>query len=267
MKKTGRTGAKSGKWPGSNLKAPALQALLLQVLSLFFVLLLNVAIAAWWHVAMGLFVSACVQGICAVLLSLRRRLAPWWLLIQLLFPIGLVVVSSWRLPPAIFLVAFLFFLLLYWSTFRTQVPFYPSGPAVWKKVAELLPGDRAFALVDLGSGLGGLALYLARHFPQARVAGVELAPLPWAISVLRSRTSGSAAPFYRQDYNVLNLADYDVVFAYLSPVAMPSLWRKAQGEMRKGSMLISYEFAIPDVEPAMTISPREGGPELHIFHL
>jgi hypothetical protein len=48
---------------------------------------------------------------------------------------------------------------------------------------------------------------------------------------------------------------------------MPDLWRKACSEMREGSMLISYEFAIPDVEPSMTISPRENGPVLHIFHL
>jgi hypothetical protein len=267
VKETGQPGVRPGKSPESVLQAPAVQALLLQVLSLIFVLLLNVAVAALWHVSLGLLVSACVQGACAALLAQRRRLAPWWLAIQLLFPVALVVTLSWRLPPVIFLVAFLFFLLLYWTTFRTQVPFYPSGPAVWDKVAGLLPGDREFALVDIGSGLGGLILHLAPRFPRGRFAGVELAPLPWAISALRARMTANPAHFYRQDYHELNLADYDVVFAYLSPAAMPALWRKARSEMRKGSTLISYEFAIPDVESSMTISPLKNGAALYIFHL
>jgi hypothetical protein len=243
------------------------RALLLQVLSLVAVLLLYAALLACAGFAMGPFAFACAQGVCAALLSRQCRLASWWLVIQLLFPIGLALLLSLHLPSSIFLIAFLFFLLLYWTTFRTQVPFYPSGPAVWDAVAKLLPTDRAFTCVDIGSGLGGLVLHLAQHFPQGRVSGVELAPLPWAISALRARMSSSAARFYRQDYNALNLADYDLVFAYLSPAAMPALWHKARHEMRKGSILISYEFAISDIEASMTISPLSGGAKLYIFHL
>lgn len=267
MKEIGRPGPLPGQHRKSFLQAPAVQALILQIISLFFVSLLNVTAAALWHVALGWTASACVQGACAAMLARRRGMAVWWLVIQLLFPIGLLAAQSLHFPPAIFLAAFLFFLLLYWSTFRTQVPFYPSGPAVWEEVAARLPHDRQFALVDIGSGLGGLVLHLARRFPQGRFTGVELAPLPWAISALRARMTGSAARFYRQDYNDLNLGDYDVVFAYLSPAAMPALWHKAKAEMRKDSTLLSYEFAIPDIEPSMTVSPLESGPILHIFYL
>jgi hypothetical protein len=273
VKHTGKPGALPGRAPQpastakSVLQAPAVRALLLQVLSLIVVLLLNAALFAFADLAMEPLPFACAQGVCAALLSKRCRLASWWLFIQVLFPIGLVLLSSLHLPPSIFLIAFLVFLLLYWTTFRTQVPFYPSGPAVWDEVAKLLPSDGAFACVDIGSGLGGLVLHLARRFPQGRVSGVELAPLPWAISALRARIGGSGARLYRRDYNALNLADYDLVFAYLSPAAMPDLWCKARNEMRKGSILISYEFAIPDIEASMTISPRSGGAQLHIFHL
>jgi hypothetical protein len=251
----------------SMLRAPAVQALLLQAICLIVVLLLNAGLAALLHIAMGPLVFACIQGICAALLTRWRRLASWWLVIQLTFPISLVLLLSLQLPPTIFLVAFVFFLLLYWSTFRTQVPFYPSGRAVWEELAQIVPQDRAFSCVDIGSGLGGLVLHLTRRFPSAQISGVELAPLPWMVSAVRARATGSTARFYRQDYHALNLADYDVVFAYLSPAAMPALWHKARSEMREGSMLVSYEFPIPDVEPSMTISPRKNDPKLHIFHL
>ncbi|HTH43954.1 MAG TPA: class I SAM-dependent methyltransferase [Oxalicibacterium sp.] len=216
---------------------------------------------------LNLFVTACVQGACAALLSQWRGLAPWWLAIQLLFPLALVLASSLHLPSWIFLLAFLFFLFLYWTTFRTQVPFYPSGPAVWAKVAELVPGERDISFVDIGSGLGGLPLHLARRFPGSRFVGVELAPLPWLISFLRARAGGSAARFHRHDYNDLHFAQYDIVFAYLSPAAMSDLWKKAKSEMRPGSMLISYEFAIPGIASSMTFSPRPHAAQLHIFHM
>jgi predicted O-methyltransferase YrrM len=54
----------------------------------------------------------------------------------------------------------------------------------------------------------------------------------------------------------LDFAQFDVVFAYLSPAAMPELWKKAQREMRPGSLLISYEFPIEGVEPNLIVCPE-----------
>jgi predicted O-methyltransferase YrrM len=96
------------------------------------------------------------------------------------------------------------------------------------------------------------------------VVGIELAPLPWLVSRLRAAWSGSRARFLRGDYEQLNFAEYDLVFAYLSPAAMPALWRKAQREMRPGSLLASYEFEIPAADGVKTIRTTEGGQLLYI---
>ena len=58
--------------------------------------------------------------------------------------------------------------------------------------------------------------------------------------------------FLRGDYESLDFADYDAVFAYLSPAAMTALWRKARREMRPGTRLVSNTFAVPGVEPDET---------------
>jgi len=192
-------------------------------------------------------------------------LATWWRAIQLVFPVALVSAHALHLPPVVLLGVFLFLLLLFWSTFRTQVPFYPSGPRVWRAVAALLPSDRAVRLIDIGSGLGGPVLELARRYPGSRFIGIELAPLPWLFSVIRAGLSRSAARFVRGNYEQLNFADYDVVFAYLSPAAMPALWRKASKEMRPASMLVSYEFSVPAKAPDRTIAPTPFGPALFIW--
>ena len=131
--------------------------------------------------------------------------------------------------------------------------------------SELVRDRRGVRLIDIGSGLGGLVLDLSRRRPDAQVAGIELAPLPWLLSRLRARLSGSRAHFVRGDYEALDFADYDVVFAYLSPVVMTALWLKAEKEMLPGSMLVSYEFKITARAPDKTIVTTEGGPLIYIW--
>jgi hypothetical protein len=51
-----------------------------------------------------------------------------------------------------------------------------------------------------------------------------------------------------------DLSQYDVVFAYLSPVPMDELWNKARQEMRSGSLFISNTFAVHDHPPQESIT-------------
>ncbi|MEG2961580.1 MAG: class I SAM-dependent methyltransferase, partial [Janthinobacterium sp.] len=159
------------------LRAPALKALLIQVLAFPLMLLLVYGMARA-GATMSLPVVALLQGVLAALMTWRAGLARWWCVIGLLFAPALLGASLLALPPLFFLLVFVFLLSLYWSTFRTQVPFYPSGPAVWQAVAELIAERPGVRCVDIGSGLGGLVLELARRRPDGQFSGIELAPLP-----------------------------------------------------------------------------------------
>lgn len=246
-------------------RAPATVALLLQCAA-FLPTLLIVYLLARAGAAPSYLVVALVQGTIAALLTRWRGLALWWLAIQWLFPLALYGTLALGIAPAWFLAAFLFLLLLYWSTFRTQVPYYPSGRRVWDEVARLLPTGRPVRAIDIGSGLGGLVLELARRRPESRFDGIELAPLPWLASLLRARLSASDARFIRGDYEQLDFTEYDLVFAYLSPAAMSALGRKCAREMRPGSQLLSYEFLITEKAPDLTIAPTGRGPALYVWH-
>lgn len=243
-------------WP------PAVKALLIQCLCLpvsAAVGILGNALAV--ELPAGLAVLALVQGGLAALVTRKVRLDSWWVPIQLLFPLGLVLALALQLPPTLFLFLFLASVLLYWSTYRTRVPYYPSSLPVWKAVADLLPADRPARFVDIGSGFGGLVLHMAALGRPGNFHGIETAPLPWLISTLRAiRTR---AHFQFGDYNRLDLADYDVVFAYLSPAAMPSLWEKAHNEMRPGSLLLSLEFDIAGIAPSFECHPDADGRVLY----
>jgi hypothetical protein len=250
--------------PGRMLRAPASKAALIQVLAL----LPTVAIVwllARLGVALSVVTIALLQGAIAALIACKVNLALWWRAIELLFPLALLETHALHLPPVIFLLLFVLLLGVYWSTFRTQVPFYPSSPSVWNAVAQLLP-QRPVRLIDIGSGLGGLVLALARKRPDSAFFGIELAPLPWLFSCLRARLAGSTARFVRGDYERLDFSAYDVVFAYLSPAAMEALWCKAQKEMRPGTMLLSYEFLIGAKAPDQVIAVTPCGPALYVWH-
>lgn len=251
----------------STLRAPAFQALLIQCASFLLILLIMAGVAATIDTPVPIALAALLQGGLAAMMSYWRGLARWWLFIQFLFPAAIVAAQLLHLPPTLYLAAFVFLLGLYWTTFRTQVPFYPSRPATWNAVAALLPQDRPVKFIDIGSGIGGLVLNLAGQRRDSEFIGIELAPLAWLISSLRARIGGGRGHFIRGDYTHLDLAQYDAVFAYLSPAAMPDLWRKANAEMRPGSLLLSYEFPIPSVPPQIVTQPVSDGPALYGWHM
>lgn len=196
---------------------------------------------------------ALLCGMLAAVFSALAGLAKWWMLIQLLFVPAVVLMLAVDVPPSLFLGAFLFMLLVYWSTFISQVPLYLSSNKVWHALESLLPNARAgsnFIFMDLGSGLGGVITHLAGVRPDGIYVGVEAAPLPFLCSWLRIKLGGNRN--CRVRWGSLwdcNLAQYDVVFAYLSPVPMSKLWHKARAEMRPGTLFISSTFAVPDQSP------------------
>ena len=198
-------------------------------------------------------VFACFCGMIAAGLSYIARLARWWLIIQCLFAPALAAALTLQIHPNFFLTAFLIMLLVFWNTFRTQVPLYLSSEKVWHALENYLPHPkpgRSFAFVDIGSGLGGVLTHLVQIRPDGVYSGVESAPLPFLCSWLRIRLGG-----YRQcrvQWGSLwncDLSHYDVVFAYLSPAPMERLWCKARAEMRPGTVFISSTFAVPGQLP------------------
>lgn len=249
------------------LRVPAAQALLIQSFCFLVVLGLAQGAASLGGNQMTVAIAAILQGLMAAVMAGVCGLAPWWLFIQAIFPISLAAVLALQVPPALFLIAFIASVGWYWNAFRTQVPYYPSRLPVWLSVGSLLPSDRPIRFIDIGSGLGGLVLHLAKTHQNGKFVGIEIAPLPWLVSVLRGWLARSSARFLRGDYGRIDFADYDVVFAYLSPAAMPALWRKANAEMRAGTLLLSYEFDIPGVAPHLVSTPAGSGPPVYGWYM
>ncbi|OLP53243.1 hypothetical protein BJF92_00255 [Rhizobium rhizosphaerae] len=244
---------------------PWLKVLLCQGLALAIVLALLPMLPEGWRFGPGWVLL--FEGALAALIGLVLRLPRIFLPIQLFLP--LLVLYSDALPGWAYLVAFLLCLLLYWNSATEQVPLYLTNGRTAAALAALARERGARSLADLGSGLGDVVVRVARACPDVAVAGIETAPLAFALSRLRVALAraGNARIHYRSLWDE-DLAAYDLVYCFLSPVPMPRLYEKALREMRPGTLLVSNSFIVPDVAPERVIEVEDGRrTRLHVYRM
>jgi len=229
---------------------PVVIAPLIQVLT---IVLIGLFIVSQSTIALSLFEWSLVQGLSAGLISYSMRMPVWWVPIHLAFIPLAITTLALNISSTWFLAFFLCLLLIYGKTYKTQVPLYLSSKSVNHALETLLPERGQFSFVDLGSGCGGLVRNLANTRRNGVFHGIESAPLPFLISKLRSLFCASTCQVFWGDFWKYDFSKYDVVYAYLSPVPMASLWHKATKEMRPGSLLISNTFMIPGITPYKSI--------------
>ncbi|MDP2072220.1 class I SAM-dependent methyltransferase [Methylotenera sp.] len=253
--------------------APATLAILIQCAA-FITLVAGYWLAGWLAAAyfktdlnFSIFTLVLMQALLAAIFSYIAGMDSWWRWIHLCFPVAAWGMSQWHVPSELYLAGFIISLSLFWTTFRTQVPFFPSRPIVWQQVAKIIPQTKPVRLIDIGSGLGDMSMYIAKIRPDSHIEGIEIAPLPWMVSFVRAKFRRSSAVFKLGDYTALDFANYDVIFAYLSPAAMLTLWEKASQEMLPGSLLISLEFEIPGIVPTMHIEGSKSSPAIYVWKI
>ena len=200
----------------------------------------------------GVWPLVVVQALAATGAAGALGSAHWWRWIHLGFTPLVAGALLLQIPPGWYLGAFVVLALIYWSSFRTQVPLYLSNLRTAEAVAAMLPQHRPPRLLDLGSGTGSLLRPLARLRPDCRCEGIESAPAPYLLSRLLARRQANIS-VARGDFWQFPWSDYDVIYAFLSPVPMSAVWRKACTELPPGALLISNSFPVEGVEPESII--------------
>jgi len=221
---------------------PALLALGAQIMALLAVA--TAAIVLRESAGLPLPAWIALAGLAAALVSRWLALPGWWQLINLTFVPLLWLTLQSAIDPVWFLAGFALLAVTSLGAIRGRVPLYLSSPRAATALAARLP--KHAHLLDLGCGLGGPLARLSTLRPDARLDGVEAAPLNWLIA--RLRLSGRARIRLGNLWDT-DLSGHDLVYAYLSPAAMPRLWQKASTEMRPRSQLINNTFATPGVAP------------------
>lgn len=205
------------------------------------------ALARFGGPALPLVAVTIAWGMLAAALGYGLGLRRGWLILQVLLPAALALGMRAPVPAWVYLALFAILLATQWNAARGRVPLYLTNRKTWDALAALIKDCPNTRIADLGSGLGGTVIALARRSPASRVVGIESAPLPYLISRCRVALSGTGgrATIVYGDYRGQDLSAFDVVYCFLSPVPMPDVFAKAGHEMAPGSTFISNSFEVP----------------------
>jgi SAM-dependent methyltransferase len=145
-----------------------------------------------------------------------------------------------------------------WAGFRAA-PYVPTRERDVERmlrIADVKPNELVY---DLGAGDGRFILKAVQQY-QARAVGYEISLLPYVAARFRlwqarlgDRAQMKFIDFYRTDLSAAN-----VVVCFLTPGAMKKLGEKMKRELRPGTRVVSYAFAISGWTPVLKDKPDPG---------
>ena len=191
-------------------------------------------------------------GVVAFLLACLSRQYWWWKAIHLLFAPSAYLSSQLNIAPKWYLAASIVLFLVFRGAISGRVPLYCSSKKTAQTLSELFAHNQPAKLIDVGAGTGNLVAPLAHSLTETMISGIENSILPWFVGYVRCKRL-SNCEWFLGDFWKIHLASFDVVYAFLSPEPMNRLWRKANEEMRPGSLFISNSFPVPDINITFVI--------------
>lgn len=205
----------------------------------------------------GLWFVVVFQGIIAAVSSRLFYQPRWWIPIHLLFLPTALGLSILNFPSWAYLLTLLVFALVFWGTVKGDVPLFLSSSAVAEAMISLVKQEHADSFVELGAGVGSVVVPLAKRFLLLNITALERAPLPWLILRYRCRLLSKVIVQNKSLWDC-DLANKNLVFAFLSPLFMDQLGEKVRREMRSGSLFVSSSFPVPGWAPesVMLLSDR-----------
>lgn len=149
-----------------------------------------------------------------------------------------------------FLFSFVCFCSIVVYTFLLGISPMPSSKKAKNAMILLLPKNMESGVIyELGSGWGGLALLLAKHFPNTKVIAFELSPIPFLFSrISQFLLRRPNLIILRKNFYNHHFSDARAVFCYLFPGGMQKLAPKLRKELPKKSTVISNTFSLTDWE-------------------
>ncbi len=183
-----------------------------------------------------------------------------------------MVLSEWVNVAAAVLVMAGFISILFYQLL-TGVPPMPSRAVERQAAVQLLSETSLCAqsfpsqpgvIYELGSGWGGLALALARAFPNHQVIGMELSWLPFWVSRIRCRKQKNVL-ICRKDFLRAELPNAAAVVCYLMMGPMPKLEAHLNRCLKKGVPVVSLAFWFRGRTPDQAFASSGPGVALYFW--
>jgi hypothetical protein len=135
--------------------------------------------------------------------------------------------------------------------FRGYAPFISTKGKVIIEIFSQIKFDENFKgkVYELGAGQAGFLRRFEEKYKNAELVGVEYSLIPYLISKFQLGLFGSKIIIQKKNFFKIDLSDADVIYCYLSSKTMKTLEKKFQKECKKGTVIISYQFIMPNLKP------------------
>ena len=121
----------------------------------------------------------------------------------------------------------------------------PTSIKTKKSLLTKLEVIESGIIYELGSGWGGIAIVLAKQYPQCQIIAYEISPIPYYFSFFKVKLLGlSNISIQRKDFFKENLTEARAIYCYLYPKAMQRLEAKCNKELKQCT-LYSNTFSWP----------------------
>lgn len=196
-----------------------------------------------WNITESTLSSLVMASLSALLIATLLGMSKPWRVLNVALPTAVTISFSAALPSWAFLAPLITMAAIYAPALWTRVPYYPTNITAYPLILAELPTDRPFTFVDIGCGFGDLIFFLRKHRPNGTFVGVEIGILPYLVAYSKTILSrDERVTIAYQDMWKLSLADFDFVYAFLSPAAMTRVWKKATKEMKPEATFITNSF-------------------------
>lgn len=146
----------------------------------------------------------------------------------------------------LFLIIFLLIILSWvWPPDSPWAPWWRTNKKTARAICKLAEVSEKDIVYDLGCGDGTALITSAKEFG-AKAVGVEIDPMRFAIASLRIKFWSLAGKVKVKRKNLFDedLSNASVVFVYLVPKTLNRLVPKFKKELKKGTRVVSYRYAI-----------------------
>ncbi len=137
----------------------------------------------------------------------------------------------------------------FWGFVITRVPYVRSNLNDTVRLLKKIPLSTGSIFYDLGSG-DGRVVFMAEKMYKVRGVGFELTFWTHVVASIKKRLKNSNAEFLRKNFFKVEWTNAQVIYCFLYPPLMGKVETKFLEECLPGTLLISRDFALPNLKPS-----------------
>ncbi|MFA5359080.1 MAG: hypothetical protein WC310_04675 [Patescibacteria group bacterium] len=161
------------------------------------------------------------------------------------------------------------FIITFLISYKRFSPWIPTDKKDWQRIFALAEFKDCDVFYDLGCGAGALVFEVNKRFG-IKTVGIEVSLFMYLICRIRQIFHPSENLFFRRDnFFHVDLSEATVVYFFGIPTNLENneLPEKLRKELKPGTRVISYAFAIPGWTPTSIDRQSPDGVSIIIYKL